>query len=686
MACRLRRLNVEALENRLVLAGNVLAKVSNGSLYITGDSAYNEISISQSRVGELTIAGQAGTKINGSTRAIKLGGVTADVRATMGAGDDRIRLTGSSLTIGDDLLIYGGTGNNTVEALAALRVSDDLSIVNGTGVDMTVITGRLQTGGDVSIRNGNGQSFTVLNPRSSSVNTIGGSLSISDGSEDHYNTVIDTNVFRNVTFHSSSSTRGVTNIFNAEDSRSRLSVGGSVSFSTDTKGRVSNLLHNTDVTGNVSFTTSNIGPANHTLGSTSAYGVARIGGRVSISSEHGDTTVALGDLDSEARGGLTIGRELRVQTGDGRDTVHVGSVQVARSTAVATGANVDRVLVDDSRFLGAVSIATDIGDDEVLVERRTGLSDTATVFEQMVSVDLGGNDDLLRLGIAGDADQLVQLAQGGRFSGGSGTDRRESAGLTSSGVDAVFEQFEGTIEPQPAGLLAYEGFDYPLGSELDTQEGGFGFSSSWFEESQTGFTGSSEVIAGNLNAGNLQTDGDHVLLTSGAFSPFTSQRLLSASLGEPGTTAWVSFVMRAPGGDAPNMGGIILQTLSTSDIGERGALFIGDIGESRNYGLSSLDSFSIPAETSDASSVRATTQALLVVRMEFRDGADRFDLFVNPTAGGPLPSSAAASISFEFGTGQAMIDLVSYAPEGTAQYVLDEVRVGTSYQSVTPVQ
>ena len=684
----LRRFRLERLEPRLVMAGNVIAQVSQGSLTLTGDARDNQIVITQSAAGRFTISGQAGTTINRSAGPVTFSGVTADIRASMGAGDDRVQLGGRSITVGDDLVIVGGTGDNRLDVLAALTVTDDILISNQQGTDMTVITGRLRVGGNVSVRNGDGQSFTVINPGpGAGVNRIAGHLFVSNGTGDHHNTVIDTNVGGNVSFNSGQANAGAFNTFAVEDSPVRLRIGGSASFVSQSRARTTNVLNSTDVVGNVLFSTGTTGPASHSLGSLDSLGAARVGGRVSIRADQstGQVAVTLGDLGTEARGGLAIRGDLRIRTGSGLDQINVGSVRVDRSTAISTGAGTDSVRIDDSTLVGAVTVSTGLGADEVLVEQRTSLSDAATQFRQSVLVDLGEHNDLLRLGLASSRNQAVRLSQGGRFDGGAGIDRRESAGLTSANADAVFENFEEVIEPQPSGLLAYEGFEYPVGSELDMQDGGFGFDGEWFEESMTGFTGTSEVKAGSLSAGNLQTEGNHVLLTSGQFTPFTSQRSLATSIGQAGTTVWLSFVMRGPGGDSSNMGGVLLQTLSDSDVGGRGALFIGDIGESSNYGLSEVSSFSFPSSNRDASTVRATTQSLLVVRMEFRDGVDQIDLFVNPTAGGTQQLNPSASLNLEMGNGQALVDLVSYSTGGgTSQYVVDELRVGTSYVSVAP--
>src|SRR5690349_17694431 len=58
-----RRLNVESLESRAMLAGDVLATVEGGNLLITGDGADNDIRIVQTADDTFQIIGD-GTSVN----------------------------------------------------------------------------------------------------------------------------------------------------------------------------------------------------------------------------------------------------------------------------------------------------------------------------------------------------------------------------------------------------------------------------------------------------------------------------------------------------------------------------------------------------------------------------------------------------------------------------------------------
>jgi hypothetical protein len=99
-----------------------------------------------------------------------------------------------------------------------------------------------------------------------------------------------------------------------------------------------------------------------------------------------------------------------------------------------------------------------------------------------------------------------------------------------------------------AALLAYDGFDYaPVGSDLLGKSGGFGFSTPWrpggFNASiNTNF----DVQNGSLPAGGLITSGNRVQTNAvTAISGLT--RDLATPLGVPGTTRYLSFLLRPEG-------------------------------------------------------------------------------------------------------------------------------------------
>ena len=110
-------LGLEPLETRTMMAGNVTATVTKGTLVIRGDAAANEIMISQSNVaGGFTITPIAGssTTINSLTSALNLTGVVRlDIR--MGAGNDVVGIGNDTAFLGDLLEAISTYGEEVEE-------------------------------------------------------------------------------------------------------------------------------------------------------------------------------------------------------------------------------------------------------------------------------------------------------------------------------------------------------------------------------------------------------------------------------------------------------------------------------------------------------------------------------------------------------------------------------------------
>ena len=130
-------LGFEKLEHRLMLAGDVSARISNsGDLVITGDAATNTVIVSKVTVGVSSIVrltGILGTTVNGGT-TIDLAEPTRDLRINMKGGDNRIDLVGME---GRRLSMRSGSGHdflsldqgNFSEMRVSSRGGDDLVYV-----------------------------------------------------------------------------------------------------------------------------------------------------------------------------------------------------------------------------------------------------------------------------------------------------------------------------------------------------------------------------------------------------------------------------------------------------------------------------------------------------------------------------------------------------------------------------
>src|SRR6476620_320740 len=95
-----RRLGIEGLERRELLAGNVLVEVTGGFLKVTGDSAGNHITIYQQTNGRFNIAGLDDEVCTGPTTNI----LARNITVNLGGGDDSVVIAAQPVEGGEELL------------------------------------------------------------------------------------------------------------------------------------------------------------------------------------------------------------------------------------------------------------------------------------------------------------------------------------------------------------------------------------------------------------------------------------------------------------------------------------------------------------------------------------------------------------------------------------------------------
>jgi len=227
-----------------------------------------------------------------------------------------------------------------------------------------------------------------------------------------------------------------------------------------------------------------------------------------------------------------------------------------------------------------------------------------------------------------------------------------------------------------AELLAYDGFDYPSGGPLLARNGGSGFSSPWFPG------GHNASIFQNFTVGDSSPGFGPLATSAGCVSASSADalaglaRALPPGLGVPGTTAYVSVLVRpnspASGGKFNNFFGLNLVSSLGNDVfvGRPGGGSIGHYVVEGRGGDRQRDS--------GVAAVEGRT-VLLVLRVDFGPGVDRFTLHVNPAPGGDEPTTGTVKRDTDIGN---VIGLNIYA---TGAFTLDEIRVGTTFADVVPV-
>jgi hypothetical protein len=223
-------------------------------------------------------------------------------------------------------------------------------------------------------------------------------------------------------------------------------------------------------------------------------------------------------------------------------------------------------------------------------------------------------------------------------------------------------------------LIAYEPFDYEANVPVVGQTNGFGFTSAWVPG---GFNARLfdlfHINAGALTFPGLATKGTNHA-SGEAPPPGTGGiagvgRVLSTNLAVSGATYYLSFLHQVEA--EQEYASIVLGT------GTGKELSIGKSGTPPRYNI---------AQRGGGGRVFTDVQpevgqtAFLVVKMEFKDGVDRFTLFVNPTPGKPEPASTTVKEDLDL-DGAEMIFLYS-----RGAWSVDEIRLGTTWADVTPAQ
>lgn len=226
-----------------------------------------------------------------------------------------------------------------------------------------------------------------------------------------------------------------------------------------------------------------------------------------------------------------------------------------------------------------------------------------------------------------------------------------------------------------ADLLAWEPFDYEPNTTLAGRSNGFGFSGEWV----LGGLGAPQhqVAAGSLVnvTDQLRRAGNRATVAEVSPSGFTTaRRELVEPFGTPGTTRYISFLLRPEGelgaGDAGGYFGLELVSGATP-------LFVGK-PSAEEYTIENIGGTG-QFPTDIAAAVDETV--LLVVRADFHSGQDEFRLYVDPDPVGFEEPMTADAIKSDSDVGiVAAVGMFS-----TGAFSVDELRIGETFGDVTPI-
>ena len=165
---------VETLEDRKLLAGNVVANITNsGNLVINGDGANNNISVEISEDGFVAITGNDGENIDAGN--LEFSRVSGDVRINMRGGDDIVLVDGGGNELPvRNLNLIAGSGNDRVAVQNVASITGNLVINTGSGND-EVYMNYAETSGDLTISSGSGDDYILAGVQAKNITIKSGS-------------------------------------------------------------------------------------------------------------------------------------------------------------------------------------------------------------------------------------------------------------------------------------------------------------------------------------------------------------------------------------------------------------------------------------------------------------------------------------------------------------------------------
>jgi hypothetical protein len=222
-------------------------------------------------------------------------------------------------------------------------------------------------------------------------------------------------------------------------------------------------------------------------------------------------------------------------------------------------------------------------------------------------------------------------------------------------------------------MPTYDGFGgYATGESLPSLGGGYGWNGAWGGGGlDVTVTAPGLAFPGLATSAGAATSSAPVMNTVAWY-----WRDVVPGIGD-GTTFYLSFLLR-PEIAISDYGGL-------SIYGSAGNIFVGEsgtaAGDSHAYGLEGNVAGAIIASSSVIASPGET--ALLVLKATLGVGPDLFELFVNPLPGSSEADNVvAASFGTALGLDLGSLSFIAINNEGN--WTTDEIRIGASFESVTP--
>lgn len=380
-----RRLKLEHLETRAMLAGNVSVSVSGGNLLVRGDNSSNQIAIVQLDVGEYAVVGLNGTEVNGGTDPVVKSGVQNNIDVDLKKGNDVVAI-GNDL---EALELWADASGITLpeidlpeEAPDSLKVPKHLNLRLGDGNDDAVVIAKvgLQINADL----GNGNDRLIVQD-----SKVGGDFIVRGGNGHDYLYTDGTEVARTYNVNMGNG-RNAVELWNSSIGRSAVIVTGKDADTID--------IADSAIEDNLIVRTGS-GHDDVFAHSHGAEGMD-VGNNVDINTGSGNDYVDIaGDIDNL----------LVIVTGNGNDEVFLEDLEAEDLVAVLGSGN---------DYLEAVNV--EIGDDALLDagsgNDRVYIEDS--IVDDVFTALMGSGNDFLEI--------CNSVAKRANLDGGSGRDELRS--------------------------------------------------------------------------------------------------------------------------------------------------------------------------------------------------------------------------------------------------------------------
>ena len=227
----------------------------------------------------------------------------------------------------------------------------------------------------------------------------------------------------------------------------------------------------------------------------------------------------------------------------------------------------------------------------------------------------------------------------------------------------------GLLLPCQGAQLAHEPFDYASAAPLTTRDGGSGWAGAWYQDGDPVVTGAAGL--GFTDApGNALEVGGKCADTTGT----TTTRNLRVLAAGQTNNAWISFLWQLPASNGKFEGVSFYR-------GTQQAFTVSNPSTTTTSRLFLTSNLASGASVNSQKGEFGTTH-LVVLKMTKgggTGGTDRVDLFIDP----PLASTPSSPDTVINGS-NFDIDRVRIAGQDGATVLVDELRVGETFEDVVP--